>query len=585
MKRASQFKQLVIRHKHILVAAAIIFVLTILLLWPMATNITSYSDGGDHMFNAWTLARNHHCLLQQGCESYVNGNIFFPNSDSMLFSETQLSAGILTLPFFLINQNPLFATNMWYILSVFFSGFFMYLLARYLSKGNQAISILSGLVFAFAPTKISSLSHLQNLSIFYVPLIILLLLKYRDTGNRKYLAGMGIASALLFLASWYQMVFGLIIILGFIGYVGLANRRRALVLLGVTALAVLVTLPLAREYSRFSESTQASFSISDRIAFSSSIDDYFLPYENTPAGMAYYQLRPFILKNSHNPDNYSYAGVTLYAALVLSLVLAYRSRKKVKEKDSCRLVILLSLLFIAGVIFSLGPVLKIGSTALFQVQDIRVGVPLPYIFVDQFIPQLSFIRAVGRASVISLFALCCLLAILAPRLDTVTPRKKRIILTSLLFVFVALDLLPVKQFITTPFKDIPSHQVNYTVPDVYKLVHDDPNINNIVILRTQTDYPYAGIPIARVEDVMWAGYHNKNIFNGYSGFEPKGYKEMLADFIDLQNDDPAKMKALGLKYVIIDKQLSQDNPNQKTKADALFSNKVFEDQRYILYRI
>jgi len=45
------------------------------------------------MFNAWTLARDHHCILHQACSNYSNGNIFYPNKDSMLYSETQYQRG------------------------------------------------------------------------------------------------------------------------------------------------------------------------------------------------------------------------------------------------------------------------------------------------------------------------------------------------------------------------------------------------------------------------------------------------------------------------------------------------------------
>src|SRR5690349_20807186 len=93
----------------ITLAAALIF------FWPIVTRISSYSDGGDMMFNAWTLARDHHCLMRDGCQSLSDGNIFFPHKGTMLYSEMQLSAGVLTLPLYWINQNPLFAYNVWTI--------------------------------------------------------------------------------------------------------------------------------------------------------------------------------------------------------------------------------------------------------------------------------------------------------------------------------------------------------------------------------------------------------------------------------------------------------------------------------------
>src|ERR1700722_8856544 len=117
----------------------VILILTIIFFWPIIIRMGSYSPGGDAAFNAWTLARDQHCILRENCPSYLNGNIFFPHKDTMLYSETQLSAGFLTLPLFLINQNPIFSYNVWTILSMFFSGLFMFYLARYLSRGNIPI--------------------------------------------------------------------------------------------------------------------------------------------------------------------------------------------------------------------------------------------------------------------------------------------------------------------------------------------------------------------------------------------------------------------------------------------------------------
>lgn len=576
------------KHKQILLAAAIFLVTTASFLWPMVTHIKSYSDGGDHMFNAWTLARNHNCLLRQSCESYSDGNIFFPNEDSMLYSETQFSTGLLTLPLRLIDDNPLFSVNVWYLVSAFSSALFMYMLVFYLSRGNQPFSILAGLLFEFAPTKISAMSHLQSLSIFYLPLIILLLLKYRDTAQKRYLGLFILFSSLLFLASWYQMVFGLVVIGAFIVYVLVTehkNRFKGWYLAGATAVAIMTTLPLGIQYMRFSKANDATFSIGSQVFFSSGIYDYFTPYEHTPLGSLYYELKPPMQRNAYNSDNYSYAGVTLYALLAFCLVAAYRNRKKVKEKAIKHQTVLIGLVFLAGFIFSLGPLIKIRTQYLFDAGDLNVVVPAPYILVDKFLPQLSFIRAIGRATIICLFALCLILAIFALYTNRVRSRGRRCALAASVIVLVVLDVLPVYDLLTKPFKPIPAYSVNYSIPDVYKFIKSDKTVDNIIILRTKPDYEYAGIPHAAPEDVMWSGYHNKKIFNGYSGYYPPDYDKMLGDFIDLQANDRAKMQALGLEHVLIDKYLSYPEIGLEQRAKELLSNKVYEDSHYVLYKI
>lgn len=573
------------RNKKHFAALSIIVITSVGFMWPMISQPATYSEGGDHMFNAWTLARNHYCLLRQGCPSYVDANIFFPNKDSMLFSETQLSAGILTLPLHFINYNPLFAANVWYFVSVLLSGVFMYFLALYLSKGNRLLSLAAGLVFQLGPNKFSSMSHLQNLSFFYIPLIILMLLKYRDTGQKKYLGVFGVSSALLFFASWYQMVFGLVIIWLFIAYLLFGSKSRAigLRLLAVTLFAISLTLPLVLQYTRFSQSTNAGFSINSQIEFSASVNDYFVPLQDTPLGSLYYKVNPGSRRNSYNQDSYSYAGVSLYVIALFCLYGALRKKVPffVKQK---RFILLLFCVALAGFIISLGPVFKYGTYSSFPIQGIQASVPAPYIFVDLLLPQLSFIRAIGRAAVIPLFALCCSLSLFARYLSLSKIRYKNYLIISL-FAIIMLDLLPISTIICRPFRAIPAFYTRYSVPGVYQYIKANPTVNNIIIVRTQKDYPGAGIPTAPVEDVLWAGYHNRNIFNGYSGYEPPEYKKSLQDFTDLQENDVAKLKSKGIRFYLIDKQLSSDNPDLIKSAQILFGKSVYQDTRYSLFEI
>jgi hypothetical protein len=572
-------------NRRILVAIAIFAVLTISFLWPYFIHAGTYSDGGDHMFNAWTLARDQHCILRQGCANYSNGNIFFPHKDTMLYSETQLSTGLLTLPLHFINQNPLFSANVWFILSAFFAAFFMYLLAKYLSGGNEPLSILAGLLFEFAPTRYTSTGHLQSMSIFYLPLIILLLLKYRDTGRKKLLLFFTVACSLLFYASWYQMVFGLIVIGLFIIYLLLTSRKRGWLILAATLVAILTTLPLAKEYVRFSKANNATFSITNQVQFSASVDDYLTPSQETPVGMLYYKLRPHIQKSSHDPDSFSYAGLTLYAILAFCLISVFRKKHKDEDKGKRHMVVLLAFIFVAGVTVSLGPLIKLGFQYIFPYHGMNFVIPAPYIFVDKFLPQLSFMRAIGRASVIALFALICSLAILWTFVGRLRSPRKRLIVTTLIIVFIGLDLLPINLIVKTPFQTIHPYDTSYTIPAVYKYVASHDEVNDIIVLRTKKDYDYAIYPTAQAEDVLWAGYHNKNIFNGYSGYEPPEQRGQLLDFADLHANDVPKLKQLGLRYVLIDKLLSDPNLKLNETAKDIFSQKTYEDSRYALYKI
>lgn len=570
------------------IGTAVIAFATSVFFWPLMTNITSYSEGGDAMFNAWTLSRNHHCIMQQGCPNYADGNIYFPNKDSMLYSETQLSAGLVSLPLHWIDPNPILSYNVMTILSFFLAAWFMYLLAKRLSKGNELFSILAGLIFAFAPHRLSGLSHLQNLCIFILPIAVLLILKYVERPKKRFLAGLFVALLYLFFASWYQMVFGLMAITALLvaaAVIKMINWKTAARIFAVVMLAAAMTLPLALQYTRFSKEKGAGFSIGEQVAYSSSVADYFLPNNGTIAGRALYDNVPGIQVNAYNRDSVSYHGLVLYVVALAVLVVAWRWCNKGREyRLNYRLVIVFVAIALVGLIVSLGPLLKVGGGYSYaEAEGYRLVIPLPYLAVDILLPQLSFIRAIGRASVLVLFSLCALLA-LAPvylRASKLSRRHKRLAVFAMC-VLVFVELMPMHRFLLSP--NAYSH--NLQVPTVYKYIVKRPEINNIVILRANSDYPNAPIPIARAEDVLWAGYHNRNIFNGYSGYEPPAYLRDYWDFVDFGVDDPPKLEKLGLEYVLVDKQLSTADSGRLVQATSeVLKAKVYEDSRYILYKL
>lgn len=571
----------------------LIALLTIIYFFPLVIRLDSYNPGGDAMFNAWTLSRNHHCILG-GCDDYSNGNIFFPNQDSMLYSETQLSAGLLTLPLHFINPNPVFANNVWTILSFFFSGWFMYLLAKILSKNNELFSILAGLVFEFAPFKLVAVSHLQNLSIFYLPLAILLIIKFLDTNKKRYIIGLLTTLVLLFYASWYQMVFALLALGAFLLF-GLLfkylNFKQFIILSSVVIFACLSTLPLALEYVKFSKNNNANFGLADQQLYASRIADYGIPQSGTVEGKLVRENIVKIKKNSYNPDSVSYHGFVLYLVFVGLLILAFLKRKSKSLKTSNKQVALFGAMGLAGLIVSLGPVLQITGNPVTYIDPIhgtKVVFALPYILVDKFAPQLSFIRAIGRASIVLLFALCAIVALLPIYLNAIRRLKKYknymyvLVVGLIIFELMPLSLLPLSK---NPYS------YNLEIPHVYKYIAAQNDLDNIIILASDYAYPglgqrSSGVPRAPVfEQILWAGYHNKNIYNGYSGYFPENYASNYDDFLDFKPDDIAKLKEKNLRYILVDKFLSSTDPDLNKNVQSILSDKVYEDDRYALYKI
>lgn len=598
--------------------------------WPLILHIGSYSPGGDAMFNAWEMRRNQNCILRQHCPVYTDANIFFPNKDTMLYSESQLSAGAITLPLYFLSDNPILAYNLLTVVSFFLAGWFMYLLAKRLSRGNEYWSIIAGLLFAFAPVRLAAIFHLQNLSIMCLPLAVLMIVRffdlYRETNTpdrrklkkprpaaiieekihyyatktgqwmgevyreslpgKRYIIGLFLALLYVCFASWVQMVFVLIAlaVLLFGLLIGRVVRIRAVVPVVLTiALAVLAVMPLALQYVQFGKINPSPFGLKDQLLYSSSVADYFIPQYNTLLGSEYYKA-PHRIINSYNPDSYSYMGLVVYAAAALVCVLAFRFRKHSDDaKQRFRVIVAFVAVGLVGFLVSLGPFLKLRDHWFRVVgEGIKIVVPLPWYVVDKFLPQLAFVRALGRAAVLVLFALCCLLALMPLYLKLVKSRRLVYAITAVVTLCMIIELVPIHQ---VPMAQ-QSFNYNLSIPPVYRYIKAHKEVDNFIILVTDYDYKNAPIPTARAEQVLWAGYHNRNIFDGYSGIEPPNYVRDHEDYNDFYADDIPKMKAIGLQYVLVDKKLCTNHPDMPGRVDSILSGtREYSDTRFSLYKL
>jgi hypothetical protein len=148
-------------------------------------------------------------------------------------------------------------------------------------------------------------------------------------------------------------------------------------------------------------------------------------------------------------------------------------------------------------------------------------------------------------------------------------------------------------FELAPFHRVPmrttSYDYNISIPVVYKYIKSHKNVNNILILAADFDYPGAGaIPVELPEETMWAGYHGKNIYNGYSGYLPPDYYPTYYNFLDFRPAVVPLLKKDGLRYVLVDKQLSTSNIKLASQVSSALGGPnhiVYQDKRYILFKV
>jgi hypothetical protein len=145
----------------------------IVMNWPLILNLgeTIPLDLGDPMPQAWQVAWGGHALAHQPLH-FFDANQYWPFSQTLAFSDALIGYA----PAGLIGSGPYTAvvrSDLLFLFAYALAGFGAYLLARELGLGRTA-SVVAGVAFAFAPSRIEQDGHLQVISSGGIPLALAL---------------------------------------------------------------------------------------------------------------------------------------------------------------------------------------------------------------------------------------------------------------------------------------------------------------------------------------------------------------------------------------------------------------------------
>ena len=223
--------------------------LTLVLTYPLARRLGSAlpGDPGDPVLNTWILWWNTQALPLS--DRWWSPPVFFPVADAITFSENLLGLLPISAPVQWLFGNPVLAYNVAFLLSFPLSGLSAFLLCRDLTGRNDA-GWIAGLIFAFAPYRFDHLSHIQVLSWYWVPVILLALHRFLGDGRTRWLMLFGMAYLFQGLTNGYLFLFipalvGLWV-LWFVPLVRLRRTAASIALAGVVAGAF--ALPLLLRY-------------------------------------------------------------------------------------------------------------------------------------------------------------------------------------------------------------------------------------------------------------------------------------------------------------------------------------------------
>jgi hypothetical protein len=170
--------------------------LALAMTWPLASVITEQIAGdlGDSLFNSWILLWTSGQVLGalggniSALGDYWNGNIFYPAPLTLAYSEHLTPQMLQALPVVAATGNVVLAYNVVFLATIVLSGLGVYLLVRELT-GRPLAAFLAGLAFAFAPYRLDQYEHIEVLSSQWMPFAIFGFRRFFTTGRLRALAG------------------------------------------------------------------------------------------------------------------------------------------------------------------------------------------------------------------------------------------------------------------------------------------------------------------------------------------------------------------------------------------------------------
>lgn len=521
------------------------------------TGFSTLIEKNDGRLLAWTVSWDIHKLLTDPLGIY-DANIYYPNQNTLTYSEHFIAGSILAIPVWLLTDgNPAASFNFLMILGYTLNAFCTYILVKYLTKRRLA-GLIAGIIFGYCSYRIANFGHLQNMLVFYIPLLTYFLFRYFENKRYRFLIGAGLSLLMMSLTSWYHMIFiwGMFVL--FLAYFVFKKQfvKSDLIKFGVLiAINLAIILPFALPYFAFNKDNQSAYTMNELKTYSADIGGYLMPPPNTFIGGV---VLPWLRVTKERwQENINFIG---YIALTLSLVAVFTIRR---TKDGFKVIIDKTKLIFAGiglffVLLSFGPFLHLS--------DKVTRIPLVYWFIFNFLPPIRFIRVTGRfATIVFLFVGILSGFGFARILNKFKNRNVAVLFTAVISVFILAEYYPHHNFFS--YADVSK------TPAVYTQVKNDPSVKAILELPIDVG------PFETTKYVYYAGIHFKPIVNGYSGFEPKDYNFNKHLFEYRINDiGLVKLQEIGVTHIIVNPTYTQEITNPDIEL-------ISSEDGYKLYKI
>lgn len=536
-----------------LVIVIIFLGLSILFTRPMLTEggHSIYKAPGDPNFEAWTLAWDVKELTHSPLNLF-NANIFYPNNDTLAYSDHQLTTAVLASPILALTGNPIQTANYMLIFNFFLAGIGMYLLANHLTD-NRAAALIAGILYAFAPARVGQIWHLQMTAVGWIPLCLLFLHKYGEEG-KWYDAALAVLFLVLqTLATWY---FGLMLTIAIIVFlvVRLIMNRTGFTLKWMATLLIALVIggaliaPFAAPYLRVhAEDPRFVRSVKEVDQFSADVRDFAVASEpNLIWGSLTAGLRKSTVTRGGPTERSLFPGLMpLLLGLVGAVVVFMKG--KGRERFYVRYYVTLG---------AVAVILCLGTRLYFFGHS--VDIPMPYDLLYYLFPGFKVVRVPARFIVLVGLALAVLAAFgVKAIIQWLSAKRAPFVAGLVALALVALVILDVMT-VALPMYRVP---LKDQFASVYTWLEKQPGgaptaeiplaTYNPKTFSAGLQYEPSWLPKESLR-TYYSTLHGKKLLNGYSGYIPDSYYKAVKETANFPSKESIEfLKSQGVKYVIV----------------------------------
>ena len=482
-------------------AAALCLLLAVIHTWPLATSpgTLSRNDNADAELNEWILAWVAHQLPRSPAHLF-DSNIFYPERDTLAFSEPLIAPALMGAPLQWLGASPVFTFNIVLLLGFALTAWAGYTVA-FEWTGDRAAGMLAGSMFAFNTHTMTRLAHVQGIHAWGLPLALLSADRLLVRARWRDAAWLALWMTAMAYTSGYLIVFAAVMV-GVILIARIADwwhrPGRIIMLFGAaTAMATIAVIPVYLPYRRVARLglVRSIESVSD---FSATLTGYL-----AAAGTIHFNTWSGPLWK--NPVDGFFPGFVVIALAMFAIYRAMVSRAdenplatEISHTLTRRRVVMLVAIAVTGMVLSLGT---------------RTPV---YGWLYHVFPPMQGLRAAARFGNLFLLGMAVLSAF------GMVALRRRLHGRTALAVGIGLVALANLESLRAPL-----HYTRFDgIPAIYSLLAAEPSR---VVLVEVPFYPPNGV-FQNGRYVLNSTAHWRRLMNGYSGYTPGAYREYAASF-------------------------------------------------------